>query len=130
MPNTPLATSMLNLLSHISLPAAERQFTPGDASLANPATDLPQTLDGTAALLDMLLAEVEEDLREGRSRAAGTALGIAGTRLALADMRGDTPPRHVEWLADHMRNAAKELAANQPGKALVAVRLARLALRP
>ncbi|MEO3474038.1 hypothetical protein AAFN86_19370 [Roseomonas sp. CAU 1739] len=130
MPNTPLSKSMLDLLSHISLPAAERQFGNGDASLADPATALPQTLTGTAALLDHLLAEVEEDLREGRSQAAGTALGIAGTRLALDGMRGSSPPQHVEWLAAHMRAAASELAANQPGKSLKAVRLARLALRP
>lgn len=129
MPNTPLSKSMLDLLSHIALPAAERRFMPGDGALADPATSLPQTLSGTEALLDLLLAEVEEDLREGRSRAAGTALGIAGTRLALESMRGNAPPRHVEWLADHMRGAASELATGHAGKALKAVRLARLALR-
>lgn len=130
MPNTPLSKSMLDLLSHISLPAAERQFSVPDASLADPATSLPQTLTGTAALLDHLLAEVEDDLREGRAQAAGTALGIAGTRLALDGMRGNSPPKHVEWLAAHLRSAASELAANQPVKSLKAVRLARLALRP
>ena len=130
MPNTPLSKSMLDLLSHISLPAAERQFSVPDASLADPTNSLPQTLTGTAALLDHLLAEVEDDLREGRSQAAGTALGIAGTRLALDGMRGSSPPKHVEWLAAHLRTAASELAANQSGKSLKAVRLARLALRP
>ncbi len=129
MPNTPLSKSMLDLLSHISLPAAGPDFTPRNAALADPTTTLPQTLSGTDALLDHLLMEVEEDLREGRSQAAGTALGIAGTRLALGEMRGSAPPRHVEWLAAHLRAAAKELAEGQGGRSLKAVRLARLALR-
>ena len=59
MPNTPLSKSMLDLLSHISLPAADRQFAPGDQSLADPSADLPQTLSGAAAVLDHLLAEAE-----------------------------------------------------------------------
>lgn len=130
MPNTPLSKSMMDLLGHISLPAAERQFPQGDAALADPATSLPESLSGGAGVLDHLLAEVEEDLREGHSQAAGTALGIAGTRLALDGMRGNSPPKHVEWLAAHMRTAASELAAGHAGKALKAVRLARLALRP
>ncbi len=130
MPNTPLSKSMLDLLSHISLPAADRQFAPGDHSLADPSANLPQTLSGTAAMLDHLLAEAEEDLREGRAKAAGTALGIVGTRLALDGMRGSTPPKHVEWLAAHLRSAAGELAEGHAGKSLKAVRLARLALRP
>ncbi len=129
MPNTPLAKSMLDLLSHISLPAAERQFPSGDAALADPEASLPQTLAGSAGVLDHLLAEVEEDLRESRSQAAGTALGVVGTRLALDGMRGANPPKHVEWLAAHLRTAASELAAGHPGKALKAVRLARIALR-
>jgi hypothetical protein len=130
MPNTPLSKSMLDLLSHISLPAADRSFAPGDAALADPTTSLQQTLTGGAGVLDHLLAEVEDDLREGRSQAAGTALGIAGTRLALDGMRGNSPPKHVEWLAAHLRAAADELAAGHAGPALKAVRLARLALRP
>lgn len=130
MPNTDLSSSMLDLLAHIGLPAADRSLPPGDAALADPATALPPPLSGTEDLLDQLLAEVEADLRDGRGRAAGTALGIAGTRLALDRMRGVAPPRHVEWLADHLRSAAAELAAGHPGHALKAVRLARLALRP
>ena len=129
MPNTPLAKSMLDLLSHISLPAAERRFPASDSALTDPETALPETLTGTPAVLDHLLAEVEEDLREGRSQAAGTALGIVGTRLALDGMRGSTPPNHVEWLAAHMRTAASELAAGHAGKTLKAVRMARIALR-
>ncbi|MBR0649998.1 hypothetical protein GXW78_10020 [Roseomonas terrae] len=121
---------MLDLLSHISLPAAGRQFAPADTPLADPTARLPSNIDGTAALLDQLLSEVEDDLREGRSRAAGTALGIAGTRLALEEVRNSQPPRHVEWLAAYLRSAAAELAANEPAKALKAVRLARLSLRP
>lgn len=129
MPNTPLAKSMLDLLSHISLPAAERHFSANDAALADPAAALPETLTGTPAVLDHLLAEVEDDLREGRSQAAGTALGIVGTRLALDGVRGSEPPKHVEWLAAHLRTAASELAAGHAGKALQATRLARIALR-
>ncbi|MBW6396225.1 hypothetical protein KPL78_00125 [Roseomonas sp. HJA6] len=130
MPHTPLAKSMMELLAHISLPAADRQFPAGDTALADPTTPLPGTLTGTDGLLDSLLAEVEEDLQEGRNMAAGTALGLVGTRLSLDATRGAQPPRHVEWLADHLRKAANEMAANQPGKALKAVRRARLALRP
>lgn len=130
MPHTPLAKSMMELLAHISLPAAERQFPAGDAALANPATPLSGTLTGADGLLDQLLAEVEEDLREGRGMAAGTALGLVGTRLSLDASRGTTPPRHVEWLADHLRKAANAMAAGEPGNALKAVRRARLALRP
>lgn len=130
MPNTDLSKSMLELLSHIGLPAADRRFVPGNSALADPAVALPPPLSGTEALLDQLLAEVEQDLRDGRAQAARTALGIAGTRLALDGMRGAAPPRHVEWLADHMRGAAAELVEGHPGHALKAVRLARLALRP
>ena len=129
MPNTPLAKSMLDLLSHISLPAAERRFPASDNALTNPDTALPELPAGTTAVLDHLLAEVEDDLRQGRSQAAGTALGIVGTRLALDDMRGSTPPNHVEWLAAHLRTAANELAAGHAGRALQAARMARIALR-
>ena len=130
MPYTPLANSMMELLAHISLPAAERQFPSSDTALTDPGTALPGALTGPEGLIDQLLAEVEEDLREGRLPAAGTALGLVGTRVSLDAMRGARAPRHVEWLADHLRKAANEMAANQPGKALKAVRLARLALRP
>lgn len=129
MPNTPLATSMLDLLSHISLPAAERRFPTSDAAFTDTDTALPETLTGTPAVLDHLLAEVEEDLRQGRNQAAGTALGIVGTRLALDEVRGSKPPQHVEWLAAHLRNAASELTAGHTGKALHATRMARIALR-
>lgn len=130
MPHTPLAQSMMDLLAHISLPAADRQFPAGDTALADPAQPLLASLPGPDGLLDGLLAEVEEDLHEGRTMAAGTALGLVGTRLSLDAARGVTSPRHVEWLADHLRKAAAEMAANHPAKALKAVRLARLALRP
>lgn len=128
MPNTPLAQSMMDLLSHISLPAADVPQH-GDAALSDPQTALPEDADGPHAVLDHLLAEVEEDLRQGRQKAAGTALGLAGTRLGLDAVRGVQPPKHVEWLAAYLRTAASELAEGRPGKTLKAVRLARLALR-
>lgn len=129
MPNTPLAQSMMDLLSHISLPAAEAPSR-GDAGLADPRTPLPETLSGPHGVIDHLLSEVEEDLIEGRGKAAATALGLAGTRVGLDAVRGVQPPQHVEWLAAHLRTAAQEMAEGRPGKALKAVRLARLALRP
>jgi hypothetical protein len=127
MPNTPLAKSMFDLLSHINLPAAEATqpaFDPYD-----PTRRLPTRVEGPHGLLDGLLAEVEEDLLEGRNDAAGTALGLAGTRMSLDAMRGAPQPAHVEWLAAHLRNAAQELGEGHPGKALKAVRQARIALR-
>ncbi len=128
MPNTPLTQSMMDLLSHISLPAADAP-SQGDAALADPGTALPETLSGTAAVIDHLLAEVETDLKEGRQQAAGTALGLVGTRISLDAQRGAKPLPHVEWLAAHLRTAAQEMAEGHPGKALKAVRRARLALR-
>lgn len=130
MPNTPLSKSMMDLLSHISLPAAGLAAPGADAPLTDPGTPLTKLTEGSHSVLDGLLAEVEEDLRESRNQAAGTALGLAGTRVSLDAVRGATPPRHVEWLAAHLRTAASELAEGHPGKALKAVRLARLALRP
>lgn len=129
MPNKSLTKSMMDLLSHISLPAADTP-SQGDAALADPHTRLPETLAGPHAVIDHLLAEVEQDLLEGRTKAANTALGLAGTRVSLDAARGATPPSHVEWLAAHLRTAAREMAEGHPGKALKAVRLARLALRP
>lgn len=129
MPNTPLSKSMMDLLSHISLPAAGHAAPSADAPLTDPATPLTQAVEASQAVLDGLLAEVEHDLQEGRQQAAGTALGLAGTRVSLDAVRGSKPPRHVEWLAAHLRTAAAELAEGHPGKALKAVRLARLALR-
>lgn len=128
MPNTSLTQSMMDLLSHISLPAADAP-SQDDAALADPGTALPETLSGTAAVIDHLLAEVEADLKEGRQQAAGTALGLVGTRISLDAQRGAKPLQHVEWLAAHLRTAAQELAQGHPGKALKAVRRARLALR-
>lgn len=129
MPNTPLTKSMMDLLSHIRLPAADAPAPP-DASLADPMQPLPEMLTGPHAVIEHLLAEVEDDLREGRREAAVTALGLAGTRVSLDAARGATPPQHVEWLAAHLRNAAKYLADGVPGKALQSIRRARLALRP
>ena len=129
MPNTPFSKSMMDLLSHISLPAADAP-THGDAAMMDPATRLPENLSGREALVDHMLVEVEEDLRQGHLQAANIALGLAGTRISLDAMRGAAPPRHVEWLAAHLRSASQELAAGHTGKALKAVRLARLALRP
>lgn len=129
MPNTPLTQSMMDLLSHISLPRADAPGH-GDASLTDPRTALPDNLAGPHGVLDHLLSEVEQDLLEGRQQAAITALGLAGTRVSLDASRGQAPPKHVEWLAAHLRTAARELGEGHPGKALKAVRLARLALRP
>jgi hypothetical protein len=129
MTNTPFSKSMMDLLSHISLPAADKALDPGDPALTDPGTQLPESLTGGAAVIDHLLAEVEHDLVEGRHDAANTALGLAGTRIALDAQRGAQPPRHVEWLAAHMRSAAAEVAAGHYGRALKAVRRARLALR-
>jgi len=127
MTTTPLAKSMMDLLAHIRLPAADAP-THGDAA-ADPGTPLAEDLDGPHAVIDHLLAEVEQDLKEGRQQAANTALGLVGTRVSLDAVRGATPPRHVEWLAAHLRSAASEMAQGHPGKALKAVRRARLALR-
>jgi hypothetical protein len=124
MPNTPLSVSMLELLSHISPPAAE------SAALADHSRPILQNVEGAHALLDGLLEAVEKDLRASRNLAASTALGLAGTHLSLGASRGIAPPHHVEWLAAHMRIAAAELTDGHFGKALQAVRLARLALRP
>lgn len=129
MPNTPLTKSMMDLLSHISLPAADAP-SGDDATLADPHVRLPGTVAGPHGVIDQLLAEVEQDLLEGRTKAANTALGLAGTRVSLDAVRGATAPTHVEWLAAHLRTAAREMAEGHPGKALKAVRLARLALRP
>jgi hypothetical protein len=123
MPSTPIAQSMLDLLSHISPPGAE------SAALADLGKPIVQKVDGAHAVLDGLLEEVEKDLRASRSLAAGTALGLAGTHLSLDASRGVAPPRRVEWLAAHMRTAAKEMTEGHFGEALQAVRLARLALR-
>lgn len=127
MPNTPLAKSMLDLLSHINLPAAEAK--PPALDPYDPTRRLPTRVEGPHSLLDGLLAEVEDDLLQGRNDAAGTALGLAGTRMSLDTMRGAPPPAHVEWLAAHLRSAALELGEGHPGKALKSVRLARMALR-
>jgi len=127
MPNTPLSKSMFDLLSHINLPAAEAkqpEFDPHD-----PTRRLPTRVEGPQSLLDGLLAEVEDDLLQGRTEAAGTALGLAGTRMSLDAMRGAPLPAHAEWLAAHLRTAAQELGDGHPGKALKAVRQARMALR-
>ena len=129
MPNTPLSKSMMDLLSHISLPAADAP-SEKDPGLTDPMTPLAETLTGPHAVVDHLLAEVEEDLRVGRKEAAATALGLAATRISLDAARGTTPPKHVEWLAAHLRNAHQALADGVPGKALQSVRRARLALRP
>lgn len=128
MPNTPLTQSMMDMLSRFSLPAADAP-THENAALSDPQTPLPEDLSGPHAVIDHLLAEVERDLLEGRQQAAVTALGLAGTRVGLDAMRGVTPPRHVEWLAAHLRTAVTEMDENHPGKALKAVRRARLALR-
>jgi len=130
MPNTPLVKSMMDLLSHISLPAVGHAVPGADPALTDPAVPLIKPVDGPHGLLDGLLSEVEDDLREGRGQAARTALGLAGTRVSLDAVRGAPQPRHVEWLAAHLRTAAQELTEGHPGKALKAVRLARLALRP
>lgn len=129
MPNTPIAKSMLDLLSHINLPAVGHPVPGADHALTDPAVPLTGAVEPAYAVLDGLLAEVEQDLHEARNHAAGTALGLAGTRLSLDRSRGAKPPQHVEWLAAHLRTAATELSAGQAGKALKAVRLARLALR-
>jgi hypothetical protein len=50
-------------------------------------------------------------------------------RINLDAQRGLPPLPHIEWLAAQMRTAAQELAEGGPGKALKAVRRARLALR-
>ena len=128
MTNTPFSQSMMDLLSHISLPAADAPAH-ADAATSDPRTKLPGALAGPHAALDHLLAEVEDDLLQGRAQAASTALGLAGTRVSLDAVRGVQPPRHVEWLAAHLRAAAAEMGEGHPGKALKAVRLARLALR-
>lgn len=128
MTNTPFSQSMMELLSHISLPAADAPAH-ANAPATDPTTKLAETLTGPHAAIDHLLAEVEEDLLQGRAKAATTALGLAGTRVSLDAVRGVAPPKHVEWLAAHLRTAATEMAEGHPGKALKAVRLARLALR-
>ncbi len=129
MSHPPLVSSMMDLLSHISLPAAEAPLPAGDVAVTDPHKPISQPLEGPHAVLDGLLAEVEQDLMQGRQDAASTALGLAGTRISLDAMRGVTPPRHVEWLAAFLRSAATELAEGHPGKALKAVRLGRLAMR-
>ncbi len=126
MPNTPLAKSMFDLLSHISLPAAEAK--PPELDPYDPTKRLATRVEGAHAVLDGLLAEVEDDLLEGRNEAAATALGLAGTRISLDAMRGAPQPAHVEWLAAHLRVAAQELGDQHPAKALKAVRRARIAL--
>ncbi|CAH0181098.1 hypothetical protein [Roseomonas sp. CECT 9278] len=127
MPNTPLAKSIFDLLSHISLPASEAKLPEIDPY--DPTRRLPTRVEGPHGLLDGLLAEVEEDLLEGRNAAAGTALGLVGTRMSLDAMRGAPQPSHVEWLAAHLREAAHDLGDGHPGKALKSVRQARMALR-
>lgn len=129
MTDTPFTKSVMDLLAHINLPAADLPH-PADGSLADPMVPLAETLGGTAGLIDHLLAEVEEDLREGRIRAANTALGLVGTRIGLDATRGATPPKHVEWLAAHLRTAAQQLTEGHVRASLQAVRRARLALRP
>jgi hypothetical protein len=127
MPNTPLAKSMFDLLSHISLPAADAR--PPELDPYDPTKRLATRVEGPHAVLDGLLAEVEDDLLDGRNDAAATALGLAGTRISLDAMRGAPQPAHVEWLAAHLRVAAQELGDQHPAKALKAVRRARIALR-
>ena len=127
MPNTPLAKSMFDLLSHISLPATDAK--PPVIDPYDPTKRLATRVDGPHALLDGLLAEVEDDLLQGRNDAAATALGLAGTRMSLDAMRGAPQPTHVEWLAAHLRAAAQDLGEGHPGRALKSVRQARMALR-
>lgn len=127
MPNTPLAKSIFDLLSHINLPAAEAK--PPAIDPYDPTRRLATRVEGPHALLDGLLAEVEDDLLDGRKEAAGTALGLVGTRMSLDAMRGAPQPAHVEWLAAHLRDAAQDLGDGHPGKALKSVRQARMALR-
>ena len=116
-------------LAALSLPAADAP-SEKDPGLTDPMKPLADTLTGPHAVIDHLLAEVEDDLREGRKEAAATALGLAATRISLDAVRGTTPPKHVEWLAAHLRNAHQALTDGVPGKALQSVRRARLALRP
>jgi hypothetical protein len=127
MPNTPLAKSMFDLLSHISLPAADAK--PAEFDPYDPTRRLATRVEGPHSLLDGLLAEVEDDLLQGRTEAAATALGLAGTRMSLDALRGAPQPPHVEWLAAHLRAAAQELGAGHPGQALKSVRQARISLR-
>jgi hypothetical protein len=125
MPNTPLVRILAGLaLAH--QPSGSRERCPCRPWQADRAEG-----GWGACLLDGLLEAVEKDLRASRNLAAGTALGLAGTHLSLS-MRAAARPaaRHVEWLAAHMRTAAKELTEGHFGEALQAVRLARLALRP
>lgn len=129
MPNTPLTKSIFDLLSHISLPAADLPAPAADPALADARLHVALPPHSSQAVLDGLLSEVETDLHEGRQKAAETALGLAGTRIALDRIRGDAPPPHVEWVAAYLRSAAEEMLAGHPGKALAAVRLARLAVR-
>ena len=63
--------------SHISQPAADAPSR-GDAAQIDPQTPLAEDLDGPHAIIDHLLAEVEEDLRQARHQAARTALSLAG----------------------------------------------------
>lgn len=128
MTETPFSKSMMDLLAHIRLPAADSPPHGAEAA-ADPQTPLAEDVAGPHAVLDRLLAEVEHDLRAGHQQAATTALGLVGTRVSLDAMRGAPPPPHVEWLAAHLRTAAAEMALGHPGKALKAVRRARLALR-
>lgn len=128
MANSPLIQSMMDMLSRFSLPAADAPIHE-NAALSDPQVALPEDLPGPHAVIDRLLAEVERDLLDGRLQAAITALGLAGTRVGLDAVRGVAPPRHVEWLAAHLRTAVTEMDESRPGKALKAVRLARLALR-
>jgi hypothetical protein len=128
MTDTPFSKSMMDLLAHIRLPAAGAP-SHAEGAAADPQTPLPEDVGGPHAVIDHLLAEVEDDLRAGHQQAASTALGLVGTRVSLDAIRGAEPPRHVEWLAAHLRTAAAEMAQGHPGKALKAVRRARLALR-
>ncbi|WP_137123653.1 hypothetical protein [Roseomonas sp. HF4] len=128
MTDTPFSKSMMDLLSHIRLPAADAP-SHAEGAAADPQQPLAEDVGGPHAVIDHLLAEVEHDLRAGHHQAASTAIGLVGTRVSLDAMRGATPPRHVEWLAAHLRTAAAEMAQGHPGKALHAVRRARLALR-
>ena len=65
MPYTPLANSMMELLAHISLPAAERQFPSGDTAPTDPGTALPGTLTGPEGLIDQLdIADVTAHHRD------------------------------------------------------------------
>lgn len=127
MPNTPLAKSIFDLLSHINLPAAEAKLPAIDPY--DPTRRLATRVEGPHGLLDGLLAEVEDDLLHGRKEAAGTALGLVGTRMSLDALRGAPQPAHVEWLAAHLRDAAQELGEGHPRKALKSVRQARMSLR-